>query len=124
MNRNRSLVVGAALFGATCVMLGAFAAHGAGPQAKDLLTTGAHYGLVHALLAIVSAGLASRSRLFPVAGWLALAGGAVFATALGLIGLADLSLMGMVAPIGGLLMILAWLLFALAALQPVTPPAA
>lgn len=117
MTVNRTLAVTACGLGALCVLLGAFAAHGAGPQVKTLLTTGAHYGLIHSLLAVVAAVLAPRSAAVRLAGWLAVVGGAVFALSLTLVGMAGLSVMGAVAPIGGLLMIAAWLLFAFGALR-------
>ncbi len=117
MMMNRTLAVTACGLGALCVLLGAFAAHGAGPQVKTLLTTGAHYGLIHALLAIVAATLAPNNSAIRWAGWLGVVGGAVFALSLALVGMASLSVMGAVAPIGGLLMIAAWLLFALGVLR-------
>lgn len=117
MTVNRILAVVACGLGALCVLLGAFAAHGAGPQVKTLLTTGAHYGLIHALLAVVAAVLAPRSTAIRRAGWLAVIGGAVFALSLALVGMTGLSVMGAVAPIGGLLMIAAWLLFAFGVLR-------
>lgn len=117
MMMNRTLAVTACGLGALCVLLGAFAAHGAGPQVKTLLTTGAHYGLIHALLAVVAAALAPNNSTIRWAGWLGVVGGAVFALALTLVGMASLSVMGAVAPIGGLLMIAAWLLFALGVLR-------
>ena len=117
MTVSRSLAVFAALNGALAVALGAFAAHGAGPQVKTLLTTGAHYELAHALLALVCAVWPLRNRTIVLAGWLAAAGGLVFALALSAIALLSLPVMGAVAPIGGLLMIAAWLLIALAALR-------
>ena len=120
---SRSLAVFAALNGALAVALGAFAAHGAGPQVKTLLTTGAHYELAHALLALICAVWPDRNRLVVLAGWLAAAGGLVFALALSAIALLNLPVMGAVAPIGGLLMIAAWLLIALAALRTQTIPA-
>ena len=123
MTVSRSLAVFAALNGALAVALGAFAAHGAGPQVKTLLTTGAHYELAHALLALICAVWPSRNRLIVLAGWLAAAGGLVFALALSAIALLSLPVMGAVAPIGGLLMIAAWLLIALAALRTQTIPA-
>ena len=123
MTVSRSLAVFAALNGALAVALGAFAAHGAGPQVKTLLTTGAHYELTHALLALVCAVWPGRNRLIVLAGWLAAAGGLVFALALSAIALLSLPVMGAVAPIGGLLMIAAWLLIALAALRTQTIPA-
>ena len=123
MTVSRSLAVFAALNGALAVALGAFAAHGAGPQVKTLLTTGAHYELAHALLALICAVWPSRNRLIVLAGWLAAAGGLVFALALSAIALLNLPVMGAVAPIGGLLMIAAWLLIALAALRTQITPA-
>jgi len=123
MSVTRSLAVFAALNGALAVILGAFAAHGAGPQVKTLLTTGAHYQMVHAVLALVCAVWPGRPGLVVLAGWLAAGGGLVFALALSAIGLLSLPAMGAVAPIGGVLMIAAWLLVAGAALRPQSAPA-
>ena len=122
MTVSRSLAAFAALNGALAVALGAFAAHGAGPQVKQLLTTGAHYELAHALLALVCAIWPLRNRTIVVAGWLAAAGGLVFALALSAIALLSLPAMGAVAPVGGLLMIAAWLLIGFAALRTQTVP--
>ena len=123
MTVTRSLAVFAALNGALAVVIGAFAAHGAGPQIKTLLTTGAHYQLVHAVLALVCAVWPGRDRLVAIAGWLAAAGGLVFCLALSAIALLSLPAMGAVAPIGGVLMIAAWLLLALAAFRTQSTPA-
>ena len=117
MTVSRSLAVFAALNGALAVGLGAFAAHGAGPQVKQLLTTGAHYELAHALLALVCAVWPLRSRTIVLAGWLAAAGGLVFALALSALALLSLPAMGAVAPVGGLLMIGGWLTVAFTALR-------
>jgi uncharacterized membrane protein YgdD (TMEM256/DUF423 family) len=117
MTPNRPLAVFATLNGAMAVALGSFAAHGAGPAVKTLLATGAHYQIVHALLALACAAWPNRSRLTDMAGWLATSGGLVFALALWLIALLSLPAMGAVAPIGGVLMITAWLLLAFAAFR-------
>jgi uncharacterized membrane protein YgdD (TMEM256/DUF423 family) len=122
MTVTRSLAAFAALNGALAVGLGAFAAHGAGPQVKQLLTTGAQYQMVHAALAVICAIWPTGDRLIVVSGWLAAAGGLVFALALSAIALFGLSAMGAVAPVGGLLMIAAWLLIAFAALRTQTAP--
>lgn len=119
MKVTRSLAVFAALNGALAVLIGAFAVHGAGPQVKTLLTTGGHYQMVHAVLALVCA-VWSPSRAVVIAGWLAATGGLVFALALSAIALLSLPAMGAVAPIGGVLMISAWLFVAVAALRPQT----
>jgi uncharacterized membrane protein YgdD (TMEM256/DUF423 family) len=113
----------AALNGALAVLIGAFAAHGAGPQIKSLLTTGAQYQMVHALLALVCAVWPQRGRLVVGAGWLAAAGGLVFSLALAAIALLSLPAMGAVAPVGGVLMIAAWLLLLFAALRSQSPAA-
>lgn len=120
---NRQLAAFAALNGALAVAIGAVGAHGAGPQVKTLLTTGASYQLAHALLAVVCAGLAPRVALAGLAGWLASTGGLVFCLAVSLLGLLDLPALGAVAPIGGMLMILGWLVLAFAALRPPTSDA-
>lgn len=115
MTVTRSLAIFAALGGALAVTTGAFAAHGTGPEVKLLLTTGAHYQLVHAGLALLCAVWPGRTRWITLAGWLAASGGLIFALALSTVALSGLSVMGAVAPIGGLLMIAAWLMIALAA---------
>ena len=117
MSSSRNLLVFAALNGALAVALGAFAAHGAGPAIKSLLTTGAGYQLAHAVLAVAIAIWPGRPGLATTAGWLAASGGLIFAIALSMIGLLSLPAMGMVAPIGGILMIAAWLLLAFAAFR-------
>lgn len=117
MIMSRPLVAFAAANGAMAILLGAFAAHGAGPQVKTLLTTGAHYQMVHALLGLVCAIWPGENQLVRLAGWLAVAGGLVFSVALSAIALLSLSAMAAVAPIGGLLMIAGWLLIIVAALR-------
>jgi uncharacterized membrane protein YgdD (TMEM256/DUF423 family) len=117
MTVNRNLAAFAAVNGAVAVALGAFAAHGAGPQIKTLLTTGAQYQLTHALLGIACALWPAQPRLVTVAGWLATCGGLIFSLSLALLGLLSLPALGAITPIGGVLMILAWLLLMLAALR-------
>lgn len=114
---NRNLAAFAAVNGAMAVALGAFAAHGAGPQIKTLLTTGAQYQLTHALLAVACALWPGYPRLVHIAGWLASVGGLIFSLSLAFLGFLSLPALGMVTPIGGVLMIAAWLLLVLAALR-------
>lgn len=117
MSPSRNLIVFAALNGAMAVALGAFAAHGASPGVKSLLTTGAGYQLTHAVLAVAIGVGAERPALAGLAGWLASVGGLIFSIALSMIALLSLPPMGAVAPIGGLLMIGGWLLLAVAAFR-------
>ena len=117
MTAHRHLIVFAAANGAMAVMLGAFAAHGAGPAVKTLLTTGAQYQMVHAVLAVACALWSGGGRLARISGWLAAAGGLIFSLALSMIALMSLPAMGMVAPVGGVLMIAGWAVLLLAALR-------
>lgn len=117
MTVSRNLAAFAALNGALAVLIGAFAAHEAGPLVKSLLTTGSHYQMVHAVLALVCAVWPGQGRLVVLAGWLAALGGLVFCLALSAIALLSLTMMGAIAPIGGVIMIAAWLLLLLAALR-------
>lgn len=117
MKFDRSLAAFACLNGALAVALGAFAAHGAGPQIKTLLTTGSHYQIVHAVLALVCAIWPMQSRLVGVAGWLASVGGLIFSLSLALLGFLSMPMLGAITPIGGVLMIAAWILLAVAALR-------
>lgn len=114
---NRNLAAFAAVNGAMAVALGAFAAHGAGPQIKTLLTTGAQYQLTHALLAVACALWPGSPRLVHIAGWLASVGGLIFSLSLAFLGFLSLPALGMITPMGGVLMIAAWLLLVLAALR-------
>lgn len=116
MSPDRKLLAFAGFNGAMAVALGAFAAHGAGPAIKTLLTTGGHYQMVHAALAAALA-LLGTSRLLSLAGWLASTGGLIFCLALAMIGLLSLPIMGAAAPVGGALMIAGWALLILAAFQ-------
>lgn len=120
---NRNLAAFAALNGAIAVALGAFAAHGAGPQIKTLLTTGAQYQLAHALLGIACALWPARPKLVGLAGWVATTGGLIFALALTLYGFLQSVVFMMITPIGGVLMIAAWLLLIIASLRSQTPTA-
>lgn len=100
------------------MIVGAFAAHGAAPAVKTLLTTGAHYQMVHALLALICAVWPVRRKLVEWAGWLSASGGLIFCLALWMIARLSLPAMGAVAPVGGLLMIAGWLLLVFSVIRP------
>ena len=117
MTSSRSLAVFGALNGAVAVVIGAFAAHGVDASAEALLKTAGQYQMVHALLGVTCAIWPGTTGLARIAGWLAVLGGLVFAAALTLIALLDLTIMGAVAPVGGLLMISGWLTLAVAAVR-------
>jgi uncharacterized membrane protein YgdD (TMEM256/DUF423 family) len=124
--QDRGWIVVAALSGAISVIAGAFGAHGfdasaaAGAKARELLQTGSHYEIAHALAMLAVVALARRARLKEglamAAQVLFLAGSILFPGALYALALGGPRWFGAVAPIGGLAFILGWLALALAAL--------
>lgn len=107
------LMVLAALSGALAVMAGAYGAHGATGQAAEWLRTGAQYQLVHAVAVFAVAARPSGV----VAGWLFVAGAAVFAGTLYAMALGAPRWFGAITPIGGLGLIAGWAVLAVAALR-------
>ena len=109
---HRGLAIAAALSLALAVTAGAFGAHGAATaQAADWLRTGGVYQMIHALGALLIAARHPR-----IAGTL-LIGAAIFAATLYAMALGAPRWLGAVTPIGGALMILAWLALALTYLR-------
>ena len=99
-----------ALCGALAVVTGAFGAHGLKSRVDDLKLlktwdTAAHYQLVHSFLFLIIP-LAPRPSL---SGWLLLAGVVLFSGSLYALVLSRIKVLGAITPIGGLLMIAAWL---------------
>jgi len=124
--QDRGWIVVAALSGAVSVVAGAFGAHGidassaAGVRARELLQTGSHYEIAHALAILAVSALTRRAGLKEgpamAAQVLFLAGSILFPGALYALALGGPRWLGVVAPIGGLAFILGWLALALAAL--------
>ncbi len=122
-----------AILGAIAVTVGAFGAHGLKPSADELralsdadreatvrrlenFETGVRYHAYHAL-AIFGLGVfltkAPRGgRVLDAAGWLFVAGVALFSGSLYGIGVGGPKALGMVAPLGGLALIAGWITLA------------
>jgi uncharacterized membrane protein YgdD (TMEM256/DUF423 family) len=92
----------AAVSAAIAIAAGAFGAHAVG-IAQDWLKTGAFYQLIHAVAALVV-----QDRAPKQAG-LMLAGSGLFAATLYLMALGLPHWLGAITPIGGVMMIAAWL---------------
>lgn len=109
------------------VGLGAFGAHGLKArlpvETLAVWQTAVQYHAWHALglLAVGLAGLHFDSGWLRAAGWLMLAGIALFSGSLYALSLGAPRGLGMVTPIGGLAFILAWLAFAAAVICARTP---
>ena len=99
------LIVWIALAGACAVIFGAFGAHGLQAEAaKNWVATGAHYQGLHAVAALALLQLGhQRSALLMT--W----GAAIFAFTLYAMALGAPKWLGMITPVGGTMMILAWL---------------
>jgi uncharacterized membrane protein YgdD (TMEM256/DUF423 family) len=95
------------------VALGAFAAHGLKARlAPDMLVvfeTGVRYQAYHALALLLLAALRGPDK----AGWCFVGGIALFSGSLYLLALTGERRLGMITPLGGVLFLVGWLLFAL-----------
>ncbi|MBI5865021.1 MAG: DUF423 domain-containing protein [Planctomycetes bacterium] len=112
----------AGILGMTSVIAGAFGAHGLEkhltPHQLDVWKTAASYQMVHALLlaaiSLPGANLAGRcafaARIFTVLGVL------LFSGSLYLYAITGIATFAMITPLGGVAMIVAWLLAAIAGL--------
>lgn len=114
----RLTLLSAALLGALAVCLGAFAAHGLRdqltPRMLEVFQTGVTYQFYH-VLALFGVGLLLQRqdrRLLRVSAVLFLAGMLLFCGSLYLLVATGVHYLGMVTPVGGVLMIAGWLTLA------------
>jgi len=124
MNVTRIFLVTGAVLAGLGVAMGAFGAHalkGAlSPDRMAVYHTAVQYHLWHALgllLIGVLAGQGQGSTLLHTGGWLMLAGLVIFSGSLYALTLSGARWLGMITPIGGLALIVSWLLVAVALLR-------
>jgi uncharacterized membrane protein YgdD (TMEM256/DUF423 family) len=127
----RIWLVIAAVLGGLSVALGAFGAHGLpgflkerGVDEAELIRrlanweTAARYQMYHALaLLAVFASAKAAAPLLNTAGWCWLAGTLIFSGCLFVLVLTGVKILGAIVPIGGVLLIVGWILLAVAALR-------
>lgn len=119
----RIILMLSALYGATGVLMGAFAAHGlkklVSPAMVEVVETGVRYQLIHtvALLALVALAARLPSPWITAGAWLMAVGVLFFSGSLYLLGLTDIKFIGPITPLGGLLLVLGWLALLVAALK-------
>ncbi len=120
---DRSFFALGAVLGALGVAAGAFGAHAlAGKLAADrleLFELAARYQMIHALALIAAAWAAQRwpSGITSAAGWLFVAGVVIFCGTIYALAFGAPRILGAVTPIGGMSLIIAWVLLAVAALK-------
>ena len=124
---NRRIIITAAFFAMTAVILGAFGAHALKKvlDAAQLATfeTGVRYQMYHALMLLLVAslpGLSERASkrifYFAVAGMILFSGSIYLLATNGMTSF-DFRVIGFITPIGGLLLIISWLLLMFAYLS-------
>jgi uncharacterized membrane protein YgdD (TMEM256/DUF423 family) len=119
----RALIATGAILGFIGVAVGAFGAHalrGRMPEERmALLRTGVEYQLWHAPATIAAAMVAARwsTDFATTAGWCFVGGVAVFSGSLYALALTGERAWGAVTPIGGLALLVGWLLLATAAIR-------
>jgi len=109
---NRTLLTLAGTLGFTAVLLGAFGAHGLrdrlAPALLEIYRTGVLYHLVHALVVLAIALGADRLRRPRLVAGLFTAGIAIFSGTLYLLSITATMWLGMITPVGGLLLLAGW----------------
>lgn len=117
-------VVLGAVSGGLSVVLGAFGAHALkarlSPEALNTFEIGVRYQMYHAL-ALIAVGLIAIKidhAALKVSGGSLFAGMLIFSGSLYGVALLEMRWLGMVAPVGGLLLIIGWFAMAWAALAP------
>jgi uncharacterized membrane protein YgdD (TMEM256/DUF423 family) len=116
--RDRRILLAGALLAATGIACGAFGAHALhdaiGPNRRGWWQTAVQYQMWHAVALVALASLPLPRLGWPAA--LLALGTIIFAGTLYVMALTDLRWLGAITPLGGLLMIAAWLLIAWRAL--------
>lgn len=117
------LLVAGGLFGTTAVVLGAFAAHALGDllskESIETFQTGVKYQMYHALLLLLVGGLDMVSEKTKKAVfWLLVIGillfsGSIYLLATNALTSLDFTSIALLTPLGGLLLISAWILLVL-----------
>ena len=127
-NEARSTLIVAALSGLLAVALGAFGAHALddriGPDRLDTFKTANLYHFLHTL-ALLAVGIVAphlETRLARTSRWCFGIGVVLFSGSLYLLAVSGLSKLGIVAPIGGVLLMIGWASFAAALYRGVSAP--
>ena len=119
MNSNRFAAI-AAFLGGLAVMLGAFGAHAIKDRVSvadlEIWKTGAHYHLVHAV-ALLALALNDKAGKYKTVCWLWIIGIVIFGGSLYVLTLTQIRAFGAVTPLGGLCLIIGWVVLGLKLLK-------
>ena len=124
---NKKILVLGSLFGLIAIILGAFGAHGLksliSSESIQIFETGVRYQMYHALFLLFIGGFSSISeKTKRVIFYLVLIGvlcfsGSIYGLATNDLTSFDFKALGLVTPIGGLLLIIAWLILLISFLK-------
>lgn len=116
---NRSLLIAGGIFGVIAIILGAFAAHGLKPllsiESMQTFETGVKYQMYHALLLLFLGGIpvasekVKRTCFYLTVFGVLFFSGSIFFLATNTLTSFDFKVIALITPIGGLLMISAWI---------------
>lgn len=110
MSVRSPLIALGALNAALAVAAGAFGAHALrerlAPRALEIFETAARYHLIHAVAIVLCGVIATRGAT--TAGWILLAGIAIFSGSLYALALTDTKALGAITPLGGLAFLVGW----------------
>jgi len=117
---NKTILVTASVLGITAIILGAFAAHGLkellSVESQQTFETGVRYQMYHAILLLfVGNSVLIRQRAKKKIYYLTLIGvflfsGSIYGLATNILTTFDFKIIGFITPIGGLLLIISWIL--------------
>ena len=117
---NRTIFITATIFGMLAIILGAFAAHGLKPlipvESQNTFETGVRYQIYHAFFLFIVGHLqvisekAKRIILYLVITGIVFFSGSIYALATNTLTQFDFKSIGFITPVGGLLLIAAWLI--------------
>ena len=122
---DRTFLLAGAVAGLIAVGFGAFGAHSLRgrltPEMLAVFETGVRYHMYHALALLLTAALMARpgmggGKLMVAAGWLFVAGIALFSGSLYLLAVTGVTILGAITPIGGVAFLAGWACLAIAAL--------
>lgn len=108
------------------VGIGAFGAHALKAvllenNLQATYETGVHYHMIHALailfIALFADKFAGQSKLLNAAGWLFFLGILLFSFSLYVLAVTNVTILGVITPLGGVCFLVAWLLLAFAAVK-------
>jgi len=117
---NKKILILGSVFGFFAIAIGAFAAHGLKPkisvQAMQSFETGVRYQMYHALLLLIIGNIGGVSEknkkiiFYLISVGVLFFSGSIYALATNTLTTIDFKVIGFITPLGGLLLIIAWLI--------------